>query len=241
MKVGIIQEGPVYFNLEKSLEKAIGLVEEAVQKGANLVVFGETWLTGYPVWLDYCPDVALWDHPPTKKVFAQMYKNAIEVPSPATQVFADLAKKYRIVIVIGANEVVRKGKGNGTIFNTLLIFDEQGNLANHHRKLMPTYTEKMLYGLGDGKGLKTVETSFGRVGGLICWEHWMPLTRQALHNEGETIHIALWPNVHELLQLASRSYAFEGRCFVVAVGQVLAVKDIPAILNPEGEIGRAHV
>ena len=235
MKIGIIQEGPVYFDLEKSLKKAINLIEEAVEKGANLVVFGETWLTGYPIWLDHCSDIALWDHLPTKKVFAQMYKNGIEVPGKATRIFANLAKKHRIVIVLGANEVIKKGIGNGTIFNTLLIFDEEGNLANHHRKLMPTYTEKMLYGMGDGQGLKTVATSFGQVGGLICWEHWMPLARQALHNEGETIHIALWPNVHELLQIASRSYAFEGRCFVVAVGQILAVKDIPTILKPSGD------
>lgn len=96
---------------------------------------------------------------------------------------------------------------------------------------MPTYTEKMLYGLGDGYGLKAVDTEAGRVGASICWEHWMPLTRQALHDSGEHIHIALWPKVHEMHQVASRQYAFEGRCFVLAAGQMLKASDFPKSLE----------
>ncbi len=232
VKIGIIQESPIYLDVEKSMQKAIRLIEDAVEQGAKLIVFGETWLSGYPVWLDHCPNMALWDQASTKEVFTQMHLNSIEVPGKETEIFGALAKQYGVVIVIGVNEIVRKkGHALGTIYNALLTFDEQGNLANHHRKLMPTFTEKLVHGLGDGAGLKAVETSFGRVGGLICWEHWMPLTRQTMHNEGETIHIAVWPNVHELLQIASRSYAFEGRCFVIAVGQITRVKDLPKILD----------
>ena len=142
-----------------------------------------------------------------------------------------LAKKLRVSICIGANEVIRKGKGNGTIYNTAIIINEKGNLANHHRKLMPTYNEKLIYGLGDGHGLQSVPTSAGNIGALICWEHWMPLARQAMHDEGEDIHIALWPAVKEMHQIASRQYAFEGRCFVVSVGQILRTRDIPDTLE----------
>ncbi len=227
IKIGIIQDGPEYLDMEKSMEKAVALVEEAVSKEAELVVFGETWLSGYPAWLDHCPEAALWNHEPTKKVFAKMYRNGIAVPGEETKVFCDLARTHHIVIVIGINEIVTAGIGNGTIYNSLLVIDAGGRIANHHRKLMPTYTEKLLYGIGDGHGLGACDTHLGRVGGLICWEHWMPLARQAMHNSGEHIHIAVWPWVHEMHQVACRHYAFEGRCFVVGVGQIMRVGEFP--------------
>lgn len=225
MKIAIIQERPVFYNLQKCLAKAIKRIEEAAEKGADLIVFGETWLSGYPAFLDYCPNIGNWDYQPMKRIFGQIYQNSVEVGSETTQILAELARKYQVVIVIGVNEISKQAQG--TIYNTILTFNEKGELANHHRKLMPTFTEKLIHGTGDGNGLKSIDTNFGKVGSLICWEHWMPLTRQAMHNEGELIHIALWPNVMEMHQLASRHYAFEGRCFVVAVGQMMKVKDIP--------------
>lgn len=225
--LAIVQANPVFNQLEACLQKAASYVEKAAAQGAQLVVFGETWLSGYPAWLDHVPAMGLWDHPPTQEVFVQMRKNAVRVPGPATEILGILAKKHELTIVIGVNERVDEGPGNGTLYNSMLIFNEQGELANHHRKLTPTYTEKLVHGAGDAHGVKSVQTSWGKVGGLICWEHWMPLTRQALHDCGEDIHIALWPNVHEMLQLASRSYAFEGRCHVVAVGQLLSAADLP--------------
>lgn len=229
--IAIIQASPVYLNLAKSLEKMQAYIKEAAQKGAEMIVFGETWLCGYPAWLDHCANIAIWDHEPTKEVFLKMLRSGVEVPSQTTTQIGKWAKQYGVTIMVGANEVVTKGKGNGTIYNSLLLFDSKGNLVNHHRKLMPTYTEKMLYGHGDGEGLKTVDTGFGEVGGLICWEHWMPLSRQAMHNEKEVIHVAVWPCVFERHQIASRHYAFEGRCFVIAAGQILRVKDMPEELE----------
>lgn len=117
--------------------------------------------------------------------------------------------------------------GHGSLCNSLLLYNPEGVLVNHHRKLMPTYTEKLLYTTGDAAGLRMISTDFGRLGGLICWEHWMPLTRQAMLEEREDLHLAVWPAVNELHQLASRHYAFEGRCYVVAAGQILRVRDIP--------------
>jgi len=230
LTVAIIQVSPVYLDLAKSLEKMHHYIKTATAKGAQMIVFGETWLCGYPSWLDHCPNIAIWDHEPTKDVFLKMLKSGVEVPSKTTEQIGKWAKQYKVTIMVGANEVAAK-KGNGTIYNSLLLFDPKGNLVNHHRKLMPTYTEKMLYGHGDGVGLKTVDTGFGEIGGLICWEHWMPLSRQALHNEKEIIHVAVWPCVFERHQIASRHYAFEGRCFVIAAGQILRVSDMPKELE----------
>ena len=235
IRLAIVQESPAYLNLPHSLQKAEILIKEAASKDAELIVFGETWLCGYPAWLDHCPDVALWNHEPTKEVFARMFQNAVTVPGEATQLLSELASTHKTVIGIGINEVVQSGPGNGTIYNSFLLFNSDGKLVIHHRKLMPTYTEKMLYGLGDASGLHAAKTSIGMVGGLICWEHFMPLSRQVLHNDGELIHLALWPQVHELHQVASRQYAFEGRCFVVAAGQLMRVKEIP----PELELPKA--
>lgn len=225
--VAIIQSSPVFLDLAASVDKAIALTEKAARNGARLITFGETWLPGYPAWLDYCSDVALWDHKPSKEVFARLRQNSIVVPSGETKRFAQLAGDHKVTLILGVNERVDVGPGNGTLYNSLLTFDSEGTLANHHRKLVPTYAERLVWGNGDGAGLTSVATAAGRVGGLICWEHWMPLARQALHIAGEQIHVAVWPTVHEMHQVASRHYAFEARCFVIAAGLVMRVKDLP--------------
>ena len=223
----IIQRSPVFLDLAASVDKAIALTEEAARNGARLITFGETWLPGYPAWLDHCSDVALWDHKPSKEVFARLRQNSVVVPSVETKRLAQLAGDHKLTLILGVNERVETGPGNGTLYNSLLTFDSEGALVNHHRKLMPTYTERLVWGNGDGTGLTSVATAAGRVGGLICWEHWMPLARQALHIAGEQIHIAVWPTVHEMHQVSSRHYAFEARCFVLAAGLVMRVKDLP--------------
>ncbi len=234
--VGIIQASPVFLNLEASLAKAIEQIEQAAAKGAKLVAFGETWLPGYPAWLDYSPHAALWNHAPTKEVFAQLRRNSVVVPGKETATLGATAAKHGIVIVIGINERVEQGAGNGTLYNSLLTFDETGALVNHHRKLIPTYTERLVWGQGDAAGLDAVTTHAGRVGGLICWEHWMPLARQTLHTSGEHIHVAVFPTVHEMHQIASRHYAFEARCFVLAVGLIMKASELPAQLAPTSEL-----
>ncbi len=229
--VSIIQHGPEYLDKSKSTEKAISLIEEASKEGSKLAVFGETWLSGYPAWLDYCSDASLWGHEPVKEIYYRTYENSVSVEGTEVASIKAAAVENKINVCIGINEVVQNGKGNATIFNSLLIIDSNGELLNHHRKLMPTYTEKMVYGHGDGAGLQSVDTSVGKLSGLVCWEHWMPLSRQALHDTGEDIHVAVWPKVHEMHQVASRQYAFEGRCHVLAAGQILRKKDLPTELT----------
>ncbi len=227
IKVGLAQYAPVHFNKKASINKLKAIIKEAAGKNVQLLAVGETWLSGYPAWLDYSTNISQWDAPEMKQVFTQMFESSITVPGSETKGIGKLAAQYKMGIVLGINEKVSEGPGNGTLYNSVLIFNEQGKLAVHHRKLMPTFTEKLLYGLGDGGGLEATSIHGARTGALICWEHWMPLTRQAMHNSGEHIHVALWPNVHEMLQLASRHYAFEGRSYVLAVGQIMKASDVP--------------
>ena len=236
LKVAIVQAAPVFMNLDASLARAVELIGQATKQGAKLVVFGETWLPGYPAWLDYCPDAALWNHEPTKEVFAKLRSNSLTLPSRETEILAETARAHQTVLVIGINERVDSGPGNGTLYNSLLTFDSDGSLVNHRRKLIPTYTERMVWGQGDGHNLTAVDTSVGRVGGLICWEHWMPLARQVLHDSGEHVHVAVWPTVHEMHQIASRHYAFEGRCFVLAAGLLMPARDLPPQLPVVNEL-----
>src|SRR5712664_1570542 len=227
VRVAIAQSAPVYLDKQASLAKALGLIQQAAKRGAQLVAFGETWLPGYPAWLDVCPGAALWENPSTKDVFARLRANSIVVPGEEVHALREAARDFKIVIMIGVNERVDAGPGKGTLYNSLLTISEDGQLTNHHRKLVPTYTERLVWGNGDGRGLEAVPTSAGLVGGLICWEHWMPLVRMAMHNSGEHIHVAVWPTVHDLHQLASRHYAFEGRCFVLAVGLMMPAAGLP--------------
>jgi len=234
--LALVQKAPVFMNTTKSVAKAVKYIHEASKNKADIIVFGEGWLSGYPAWIDHSIHLGRWDKQEIKDVWAEMYEDGIEIPGKQIQKIQQAAKACKKYVVIGANEVVRKGKGNGTIYNTLLIIKPTGKIAVHHRKLMPTYNEKLIHGYGDAHGLKTISTPHGNIGGLICWEHWMPLTRQAMHDAGEDIHFGLWPAVKSSHKLASRHYAFEGRCFVVAMGQMLLKSSVPSSLQIAPEV-----
>jgi predicted amidohydrolase len=231
IRAAIVQEF-VPHTLAAGLATAAERIAQAAEQGATLVVFPETWLPGYPIWLDVCRDVALWDHSPVKAVYRQLADNSVAVPSEAARKLGEMAKEHEVTLVIGVSERVDDGPGRGTLYNSILTFGPDGALLNHHRKLMPTYTERMVWGAGDADGLVGVPIGDARLGALVCWEHWMPLARQALHDSGEDLHAALWPTVHEMHQVASRHYAFEGRCFVLAAGSLMRAADLPAELEP---------
>jgi predicted amidohydrolase len=226
VRVAVAQWEPAA-SLDDGLQRTDALAREAAGGGAQLLVFPETWLPGYPAWLDVCRDVALWDHEPVKAVYARYAEASVNVDGEAGRALADMASRHRVTMVIGASERVAAGPGRGTLYNSLLTYGPDGRLLNHHRKLVPTYTERMVWGSGDADGLAAVDTPAGRIGGLVCWEHWMPLARQALHESGEDIHVAVWPTVHDRHQVASRHYAFEGRCFVIAAGSVMRASALP--------------
>ena len=231
VRVALIQARPAYDDLDGCVAKAQALIAEAARHGAQLAAFGETFFPGYPAWLDYAIDYARWDHAPTKQVYARLARNSLAIDSPQMRQLQACAAEHEIVLVIGCHERLRQGPGSRSLYNSLLIIDADGALLNHHRKLRPTFTEQLVWAQGDGAGLRAVDSAVGRVGGLICWEHWMPHARQALHISGEDIHIALWPAVKDLHQMASRHYAFEGRTFVLAVGNIMRAADFPPELQ----------
>jgi predicted amidohydrolase len=235
-RAAIVQSEPAA-SLDEGLQRTEALTREAVRGGATLVVFPETWLPGYPAWLDVCRDIALWDHEPVKAVYARYAASSVEVEGESGAFLRDVARRQGVTLAVGISERVSAGPGRGTLYNALLVLGPDGQLLNHHRKLVPTYTERMVWGNGDADGLRGVDTPAGRVGGLVCWEHWMPLARQALHDSGEDIHVALWPTVQERHQIASRHYAFEGRCFVLAAGSVMRSSSLP----PELEVERSRL
>jgi predicted amidohydrolase len=231
IRVAIVQA-----EVAKDLQSGLALTHEkaleAAAQGAKLIVFPETWIPGYPAWLDHCRDAALWDHAPVKEVFARIAENSVAIPSPEFDRLAQTARECDATLVLGISERVASGPGRGTLYNSLLTIGSEGKLLNHHRKLMPTYTERLIWGAGDVEGLRSVDTPAGRVSALVCWEHWMPLARQALHESGEEVHVAVWPTVHEMHQVASRQYAFEGRCWVLASGALMRAGALPPELEP---------
>jgi nitrilase len=220
--VAIIQQPPVFLNLPESIRLAAQLVSQAAASGADLVVFPETWLPGYPVWLDFAPGAALWGNPAAEALFAHLFAHSPAIDGPELALLAELALELKIDIVIGLHEQAGK-----SLYNSLVLLACDGT-RGLHRKLMPTHAERLIWGQGDGSTLAAWPRPYGKLGGLICWEHWMPLARAAMHAQHETIHIAQWPAVGELHQLASRHYAFEGQCHVIAAGCVLTREDVLA-------------
>ncbi len=214
--VALVQEAPVFLNLEATLDRADALIAETAANGAAVVVFPETWLPGYPVWIDSAPKAAIWNHPGAKALYRILAANSVTIGDPSFRRLQSAAASAGVTVVIGVHE--RRG---ATLYNTIIIYGADGERYTIHRKLVPTYTERLIWGQGDGSTLTALDTEHGVIGSLVCWEHWMPLARAAMHAQGEVLHVAQWPWVHELHQVCSRHYAFEGQCFVAASGCLL--------------------
>jgi nitrilase len=221
VRVAAVQHAPVFLDRDRTVEKALGLIAEAAGEGAQLVAFPETWIPCYPLWVYGGGFHA----PGMKAAYARLLANSVEVPGPSTDALCDAARRHRVHLVMGVNE--RAPYAGGTIFNSLLYIGDDGRILGVHRKVMPTSAERTVWGQGDGSTLHVFDTPLGRIGGLICWEHWMPLARFAMHARREEIHVAVWPEMPEVHQMAARTYAFEGRCFVVSAGQYLSPSMIP--------------
>lgn len=219
--LALIQDSPVFLNLAATLEKTAELAKKAASDGANIIAFPETWLVGYPVWLDEAKGSALWDNKGAKTLYRLLVENSLTLGDDTCDFLQNLATETGAELVIGANEV--KGR---SLYNTMMFFSPNATAPVIHRKLTPTYTEKLIWAVGDGSTLESVETEWGTLSGLICWEHWMPATRAYKHQQNEVIHIAQWPDVNERHMIGSRHYAIEGRCFVGASGMVMSKQDV---------------
>ena len=224
LTVAIAQAAPVVLNRAATIDKACQLIAEAGKGGARLIAFPETWVPCYPVWCD-AGSFGKWDHGPSKKLHARLVRESVEIPSADTEKLCAAARQARTAVVIGINE---RDTRSGSLYNTLLFISAAGELAGRHRKLVPTFGERLVWGYGDAAGLQSYSFDGAKVGGLICWEHWMPLARHVLHASAEQVHVAAWPHLREPYLIASRHYAFEGRAFVLAAASVLRKSDFPA-------------
>ncbi len=203
-------------------------VRAAIEGGAQLIAFGETFLGGYPIWLDEAAGAAQWDHPGTKALHAILLEQAVIDGDERLAPLQALADDHDVLISIGAH--FRK---RASLYNDQMLL-RPGQSPLHHLKLVPTHGERLIWARGDGSTLATHDSRFGPIGSLICWEHWMPLARAAMHHAGEVIHVAAWPTVRETYTIASRHYAFEGRCFVLAAGTVMHRDDLLGGLDRVG-------
>jgi predicted amidohydrolase len=220
LAVAVVQAAPVPLDFQAGIDKALRLAREAIDAGARVVAFGETYLGGYPLWLDEAPGAALWDHPGTRALHRIMLEQAVVANDERLLPLQELADTSGAIISIGAHERVRR-----SLVNNQLTF-RPGQPVLDHRKLVPTHGERLIWARGDGSTLGVHQAEWGRLGTLICWEHWMPLARAAMHNLGEDVHVAAWPTVRESHGIASRHYAMEGRCFVLAAGLVQVKDDL---------------
>jgi predicted amidohydrolase len=222
--VAVAQATPVVLDLAGSVEKACQWIAEAGRRGARLVAFPETWIPCYPLWCD-AGTFGKWEHGPSKKLHARLVRNSVEIPSAETKKLCAAARQAQVATVIGINE---RDSSSGSLYNALIFVSAQGELLGRHRKLVPTFGERLVWGYGDAAGLESHNLDDTRVGGLICWEHWMPLARHVLHASAEQVHVAAWPHCTETYQLASRHYAFEGRVFVLVAAAFLKKSHLPA-------------
>ena len=211
--VACVQAEPAVLDLDATLGRLEELAAEAARNGAELVVFPETFVPVFPS-SRWAKAFAAWDNDAAKETFARIAQNSIAVGSPSEQRLAACARELGVWLVTGVNEV--EPERPGTIYNALLYHAPDGSLALHHRKLVPTNHERLIWGQGDGRGLDAVETGFGRVGGLICWENYMPLARFALYEAGVEIYVASTADDGDAWQSTLVHIARESRSYVVS-------------------------
>ncbi len=209
VKVACVQAEPVAFDRAATIEKVDRLAGEVADNNARLALFPEAFIPVYPSnrWVRF---LAGWADAPMG-TFARLARESITVPGPDSDRLGQIARTHGLWLAVGANELER-----GTIYNSLLVYSPEGELALHHRKLMPTNHERLVWGLGDGKGLEAIATDFGKVGGLICWENLMPLARFALYESGVEVYLAPTADDSEQWHDSMRHIARESRAFVLS-------------------------
>lgn len=247
IRAAAVQIAPVMEDRKATTDKVCAYIQEAGENGAEIVVFPETFIPNYPYFSFVKPPVL------AGKDHLTLYDQAVEIPSPTTEQVGAMAKKWGIVVVLGVNE-----RSHGTLYNAQIVFDATGDIVLVRRKITPTYHERMIWGQGDGSGLKAVDTAVGKVGALACWEHYNPLARYALMVDHEEIHCSQFPGsmvgpiFADQMEVTIRHHALESGCFVInSTGwlfeeQIQAITDDPklhkalkdgcmtAIISPEG-------
>lgn len=226
LKVAMAQISPVWLNKAQTLDKVCASVSEAGAKGCELVVFGEGLLPGYPFWLSLS-NGAEFNSTVQKEIHAHYIRNAVQIESGDLNEVCKLAKEHKIAVYLG---IIERGKNRGghSLYCSLVYINEEGQIQSVHRKLQPTYEERLTWSPGDGNGLRVHPLKEFTVGGLNCWENWMPLARTALYGLGENLHVAVWPGSDRNTVDITRFIAKESRSFVISVSGLMNVTDFPA-------------
>jgi len=237
LKVALAQMAPAWLDRQATLKKITLQIELAAEKGADLVVFGEALLPGYPFWPDLL-DGAQFESRVQKELYAHYVDQAVDIEGGQLCSLSELAADLGIAIYLGTIER-STDRGGFSLYATLVYIRADGTMGSSHRKLMPTYEERLVWATGDGHGLRVHDLGEFRVGGLNCWENWMPLPRAALYGQGETLHVAVWPGNRRNTEDITRFIARESRSYVVSVSGLMHSDWIPDHLPHAGEMQRA--
>lgn len=225
LKVALAQIAPVWLNKNATLDKIYTQMEAAAKEKAELIVFGEGLLPGYPFWLALT-DGAAWDKNVVKELHAHYVRNSVTLEKGDLDMVCELAKKFKLATYLGIIERPQD-RGGHSIYASLVYINEKGLIKSVHRKLQPTYDERLTWASGDGNGLQVHELKQFTMGGLNCWENWMPLPRAALYGQGENLHVAVWPGSEHNTKDITRFIARESRSYVLSVSALMHKNDFP--------------
>ncbi len=227
LKLGIAQLRPAWGDKAATTKIVIDAIAQAAAQGIELLAFSETFLAGYPFWVCRTEGAARQDDVRQQRAFAQFLEQGVEIDGPEVAAIRQAAGDHRVSIYLGMNERGAKA-GRGTIWCSLVTIDFEKGVLGTHRKLMPTHDERLCWGIGDAAELRTYPFGEFRVGGLNCWENWMPLARNALYEDGEDVHICVWPgNAAAVTHDLPKFVAHEGRVWVASVAGLLSMADVP--------------
>ncbi len=223
MRIAAAQTAPVWADPDATTDVVVDWIGRAAEAGARLVAFGETFLSGYAFWVART-DGARFDDAEQKEAYAYYLAGAVDLDGPQLAAVCDAAAATGVFTYLGITE---RSASRGTVYATYVAIHPEGGIVGAHRKLMPTYEERMVWGAGDGHGLRTHEVDGMMVGALNCWENWVPTVRHALYAQGEEVHVAGWPGSVGLTQDITRFIAREGRCYVLSAGALLSRSAVP--------------
>ncbi len=225
LKVALAQIAPVWLDKEETISKMKKYILEASQENVELIVFGESLLPGYPFWIELT-NGASFNSTVQKELHAHYSRNAVVIEEGDLDSLCELAKEHKIAIYLGTIERAQN-RGGHSLYCSLVYIDQEGVIQSVHRKLQPTYEERLTWAPGDGNGLRVHKLKQFTVGGLNCWENWMPLPRVSLYGQGENLHVAVWPGSDYNTKDITRFIARESRSFSISVSSLMRVEDFP--------------
>ena len=232
MRIAAVQAAPVFLDSQATTDKAVALIGEAAAGGAELCAFGETFLSGYPFWVSLT-DGARFNDARQKEAYAAYVAASVTSDGPELAALADAAAEHGVLVYMG---LIERASSGTSVYASLAAIHPDDGIVSVHRKLRPTYEERLVWAPGDGAGLEVHDWHGFKVGGLNCWENWMPLARHSLYAKGETVHVAAWPGSPSLTREITRFIAQEGRVYCMSAGNVMTVDNIPASFPLRDEI-----